>query len=361
MTLEITCTALGLTGSGKTCFTTTMYNGMQIGIKNGYKLTSKDHGRHDLDVAFDKMKNEPELGQNRFPLGTSRGEKYHFMLNHGLTDKCKINWFDYEGGLLSSKPEGSSEYELLRMQINASDSLMIFVDCEKIVNTQNNEERIDIVKEDCADDIIDYLDEYHDNNNKLPVTIVIMLSKYDLIKEKINDDHDMMREVIMQAFIPLFTEAQSEENDISIFLVPTSLGDHIEDEDKKGPLEPYNMELPVMLTYFEAIDRLIKDADKGVLARKFMTNISVDDVEREIEETKNKIEEENKKIRLRQLPIKKLQLKDRLKDLIQFEEYEKNYRPYFEEYDKVFPMVEHCGIGLYKTGEWHDKIVHRQG
>ena len=90
---DINLTALGMSGSGKTCFLVAMYYAMSAGV-NGYTLSMAD-AEDDYELRT-KWKNMSELtGETRFPQGTDKNGDYLFDLEYAYQTIKSFHWMDY--------------------------------------------------------------------------------------------------------------------------------------------------------------------------------------------------------------------------------------------------------------------------
>ena len=233
-------TMLGMTGSGKTCYLLGMYKKMLGGLK-GFSLTTDDDTDVDLRKRYSRM-GDSSLGQDRFPAGTDQTDFYDFTLEHALSPIMTFRWIDYPGGMLDEKTDGDIEqYNKLEEYIRKSSSLFICVD-GALLQGDDNEEKTELVQEKCSSLINPFLSKYLKNNTFLPPT-AILVTKSDLCME--HTDSDDLREIMEEAFSPLFTESQDADRFISI--IPVSIGKSISENGYQGKLSPKQLELPIFM------------------------------------------------------------------------------------------------------------------
>lgn len=252
--------ALGLSGSGKTCFMAGMYYKMTGGV-SGYTLKADDDDSVSLTAYYEQMTNA-QIGADRFPGGTNQSTDYSFELQYGYKTLEKFRWVDYAGGTLKSKNNGDAEeYQQLKNDIARSEVLYIFVDGglfidEDVEFASNDSEKIeiltDIVMDSCSRQINHFLSEYTSERKKLP-PIAIIVTKYDLAVKALgkadnSENMEMLYKVIQRAFNPLFPDPSmytgDEGHTSMVGIIPVSLGSKISENNYTGRLRPINMHMP---------------------------------------------------------------------------------------------------------------------
>lgn len=268
-------TALGLSGSGKTCFMAGMYYKMSGGV-NGYTLKADDDDSVNLTAYYEQMANASG-GADRFPGGTNQSTDYSFELQYGYKTLEKFRWIDYAGGTLKNKNTGDAEeYQQLKNDIAKSEMLYIFVDGglfqdEELEYAPNDNAKTDIltdiIMDSCSRQINHFLSEYANERKKLP-PIAIVVTKYDLAVKalgKTNNEENMqlLYKVIQRAFNPLFPDPSVYMGDDSyasmVGIIPVSLGWRISEGGYTGRLRPINMHLPA----YVGIWFMLKNSQNG--------------------------------------------------------------------------------------------------
>lgn len=253
-------TALGLSGSGKTCFMAGMYYKMTGGV-SGYTLKADDDDSVSLTAYYEQMTNA-QIGADRFPGGTNQSTDYSFELQYGYKTLEKFRWVDYAGGTLKSKNNGDAEeYQQLKNDIAKSEVLYIFVDGGLFVDddvafASSDSEKIelltDIVMDNCSRQINHFLSEYTSERKKLP-PIAIIVTKYDLAVKALgkadnSENMEMLYKVIQRAFNLLFPGPSmytgDEGHTSMVGIIPVSLGSKISENNYTGKLRPINMHMP---------------------------------------------------------------------------------------------------------------------
>ena len=256
-------TALGLSGSGKTCFMAGMYYKMAGGLE-GYTLKADDDDAVKLETYYRQMTNT-NAGMDRFPGGTNQSTEYGFELQYGYKTIERFKWVDYAGGTLKSKNTGDAEeYSKLKEDISDSEVLYIFVDGglfqdEEVADASGDKEKTeilaDIVKDECSNEINHFISEYTNERNNLP-PIMIVVTKYDLVGKALGkatneETLKILNDVIKKAFNPLFPNPSAYSSDEGytrmVGVIPVSLGYKISEDDYKGKLRPINMHLPAYI------------------------------------------------------------------------------------------------------------------
>ncbi|MBU2667028.1 hypothetical protein KOI35_26295 [Actinoplanes bogorensis] len=126
---KVAVTMLGLSASGKTSFTMSMFGAMSRGVEH-YFLWSEEDGKQLL-ASWAKL-----LDTGKFPQPTDMtGFKYYdFVLNRGMGqgDVLQINWLDYRGGAIIDPSRASQDVPVLEKQLLLSDSVYIVLDGETL-------------------------------------------------------------------------------------------------------------------------------------------------------------------------------------------------------------------------------------
>ena len=233
-------TMLGMTGAGKTCYLLGMYKKMLSGLK-GFSLTTDDDTDVSLRRRYKRM-TDASLGQERFPAGTDQTDFYDFTLEHAFSPVLPFRWIDYPGGMLDEKTDGDIEqYNVLEEHVRKSSSLFICVD-GALLQGDDNEEKIYLLREKCSDLINPFLSRYLKNNDFLPPTALVV-TKSDLCRESTNSDD--LREIIEEAFNPLFVERETSQRFVAV--IPVSIGQNISENNYQGKLSPKHLQLPIFM------------------------------------------------------------------------------------------------------------------
>lgn len=273
-------TALGLSGSGKTCFMAGMYYKMTGGV-SGYTLKADDDDSVSLTAYYEQMENA-DMGADRFPGGTNQSTDYAFELQYGYKTLEKFRWIDYAGGTLKSKNSGDAEeYQKLKDDISKSEMLYIFVDGalfqdEELEYASTDSEKIDlltdVVMSSSARQINHFLSEYTSERHKLP-PIAIVITKYDLAVKALGkasgaENMEMLYKIIHRAFNPLFPDPSmyvGDDGHTSIVgIIPVSLGMKISENNYSGRLRPINMHLPAYVGIWFMLKNSVSKNDTSI-------------------------------------------------------------------------------------------------
>ncbi len=229
-------TALGMSGSGKTCYVLGMYYHMITGYK-GFSLKADGDSVSRLEDWMDNL-DVAQSGNDRFPAGTALHEvsDYQFKLKYALKDIMTFNWMDYGGGTLKARENNPEVYNALNQSIEMSTALYIFLDGELL----------------CSDDVDHsirklrssvrtmnaYLQEFADNHQKEMPPIVFVITKGDLCSEYLSND------VILRIMHSCFDMLMKE---VRCYVTVVSLGQDIAEDDYTGDVDPINMHLPFFI------------------------------------------------------------------------------------------------------------------
>lgn len=247
-------TALGMSGSGKTCYILGMYYDMCVG-RNGFTLVTDNAMASKLERWMDIIDN-CSSGMDRFPAGTPASEviDYSFKLCHNNMDIMSFDWSDYAGGALRQKEENPEVFDKLQKSIESSTALYIFVDGEYFCD-ESPDKRMRNVKRKCAAIINPYIKTFYDTHNKSLPPIIFVVTKSDLCRKYVTNDEVVS--VIKESFSPVFAP------NVNTFITGVSLGINISDDDYKGEVEPVNIHIPFFIgIFYEFYIRYIAYKDK---------------------------------------------------------------------------------------------------
>lgn len=242
-------TALGLSGSGKTCYVLGLYAQMSMGVNQFNITTENDIARNlenRMDILADKTK-----GKDRFPVGTSLNEctDYRFKLHYQNAPIMSVSWMDYGGGLLRDKGETSEVYEKLSKSIEESTALYIFIDGEKLCRQTLEDKKYEI-KWHCSSKINPFITQFANTHEVLP-PIIFVITKMDLCRPYFRDDNELMS-LIAECFSCVFGD--KTEN---VYITSTTLGDNIADNNYQGKAEP-NMHIPFFIGLYHEYSKRVQ-------------------------------------------------------------------------------------------------------
>ena len=229
-------TALGMSGSGKTCYVLGMYYEMSVGIR-GFNLVTNNNTAYKLEAWMDKL--DEETGADRFPAGTGLTEvtDYGFMLKYCNRDVFSFDWMDYGGGTLKEKENNPEAFNSLNQSIEESTALYIFIDGDLLME-ETREKRKRNVQRKIARIVNPFISEFDDGSRYMP-PIVFVVTKMDECARFLENGE--LAEIIQESFSPVFGA------DKRVYIVPVSLGKEISDDDYSGDVEPVNIHIPFFL------------------------------------------------------------------------------------------------------------------
>lgn len=252
-------TALGLSGSGKTCYILGMYYEMVTGIK-GFTLKTLNQTASKLEDWMDRL--DDETGADRFPAGTGLTEvsNYEFDLNYQNQKIMSFDWIDYGGRTLREKENNPEAFAELKKSISESAALYIFVDGDLLCD-EDTEKKIKNVKRKCGRIINPFLTDFIQEKGSEFPPIVFVITKSDLCKHYIKNNKEIY-DVLYESFNSVFCKNSR------CYITTVSLGDDIAEED--GEADPINIQIPFFIgiyhEFFNAcnyIKKKIKDEDKS--------------------------------------------------------------------------------------------------
>lgn len=301
-------TALGLSGSGKTCYVLGMYYEMCVGVK-GFTLTTENETASLLETWMDKL--DDETGADRFPSGTALNEfkNYSFNLSYHNENIMSFDWLDYGGRTLNKREENPEVFEKLNESIRSSTTLYIFIDGDLLCE-EETERKIRNVKRKCAKTINPYITQFvQENGSESLPPIVFIITKFDICKNYLNGNKEI-NEILFESFSSIFGK------DNIVYVVAVSLGEDISDDNYSGEVEPVNIHIPFFIgiyhdffNYCMYIKSKIEEADNESQrainssqaeidyqnSRWFFTNYDkINSSQRRISEAKSAIKENKK-------------------------------------------------------------------
>ncbi|MDR2570850.1 MAG: hypothetical protein LBD23_11245 [Oscillospiraceae bacterium] len=203
--MAIQFTALGMSGSGKTCYMLGMYYKM-CGAYKGYTLKANDDTDVHLRNTYEMMR-DAKKGVERFPMGTDGVSEYVFDLQYAFSSIMDFKWIDYPGGALVNKKSGNIEsYNKICSTIKNSSTLFIFVDGSYLIG-DDNDEKINSIQHECASTINHFFSDYKKDNGVIP-PVAIVITKYDLCASYYQNRETELHYIMEEAFNALFSRRE---------------------------------------------------------------------------------------------------------------------------------------------------------
>ena len=235
--MNSTFTALGVSGTGKTCYIVGLYNDIQEKNRT-FSMTVVGHNKKMLENWVSRMNSV--RGAEKFPSGTSQANMtdYQFVIHAGADEIISIDWLDYPGGALHERENSIDAFEQLNTSIRKSAALYIFLDgdnfCyetpEKILRKARRE----------AQRINDYIAKVAEANEGNLPPIVFVITKSDKYVKYISSTNEV-ENIIRKLFNSLFVEGREA------YIVPVSLGNNIADDNYSGDADPISVHIPFLI------------------------------------------------------------------------------------------------------------------
>lgn len=260
-------TALGLSGSGKSCYVLGLYAQMSMGVEK-FNIIAENDITRELEDKMDYLGDEKK-GMDRFPSGTSLNEctDYRFTLYFQNNPIMEVSWLDYGGGILHDKGENSDVYNDLTKSIEESTALYIFIDGEKLCYHDFDEKKKKTAWY-CSSKINPFITYFANKHNHILPPIIFVITKIDLCRSYMKDDNEIMM-LVAKCFSSVFGE--KTEN---VYITATTLGKNISDDDYHGEADP-NMHIPFFLGLYHEYGNLVKLINEDI-------NESIQDNDRDI-------------------------------------------------------------------------------
>lgn len=201
---------IGLSGSGKTCYTYAMAKTMIRGYNGINAIAIKDNVREQLNIGWKTISRSLT-----WPDGSDQTLRREFDCSLNLKSIMDFCWDDFKGGELTSLNEVAEKF---RSEFNSylrnSDGLILFVPADAYLDIIEDQEDSALLYDDL--DILNSLFmANHDILSRIPVTIVI--TKADLLDD---NSKKYVIDFIKDLFQPLFVKG----NNMKVLVVPVSLG-----------------------------------------------------------------------------------------------------------------------------------------
>lgn len=269
-------TALGMSGSGKTCYVLGMYYQMITGLK-GFSLKAENSSVGKLEAWMDKL--DEECGMNRFPAGTALTEvsDYEFKLKYALQDVMTFNWIDYGGGTLKARDNNPEAYQMLLASIEQSPVLYVFLDGE-LLCCEDSEARINTVKKKVRT-INAFLLEYSEHHQDEMLPIVFVITKGDICADYINDDEISV--LMKRCFDFLMVKG------IRFYVTMVTLGKEIAEGDYSGEADP-KMHIPIFLGIYHTFLNFCFALKKEIMDEENRNNEAIMQNRKSIDNERNK-------------------------------------------------------------------------
>ena len=239
-------TALGLSGSGKTCYVLGMYYEMCVGVR-GFTISTQNSTSAKLDRWMDKL--DDEIGPDRFPAGTDTTtvEDYRFNLNSKGEYIMTFDWLDYAGGMLQSKDEGSEVFTEIQNSIWQSAALYVFLDGEDLCHEDYSEKLKSLRRK--TRKISNYINNFDADTGKTLPPVVFVVTKSDLCAPYLKQGE--LEQIVHDLFSGVYDSGLT-------YITMVSLGRALADDDYSGEVEPINIQTPFFIgIYHEFLKRCI--------------------------------------------------------------------------------------------------------
>ena len=250
-TLKITM--LGTSGSGKTCYMLGMYAEMVngVGVQNGITINSVD-----LDVGSRLLNQWERLvvdEEDRWPPSNTTGtEEYNFNFSYNAKPIMRFNWMDYRGSAMTDTADASDVKSLIDRLI-ASDCTLLCIPAEAVA--QDYKPVVGVrFKTNRMNDLLSRIAVEHNLTSDNPFPIVLVLTKYDEIVDKVSQEEFIKR--VQRLFPALFVK----EGIWDVAICPVSLGLELAQDKAKGEINPSNLHLPIAFSVWHKLVKMRVDA-----------------------------------------------------------------------------------------------------
>lgn len=267
--MSVKFTALGMPGSGKTCYIIGMHYVMASG-ERGWTLIPDGNATRDKLNRLGRKIDDSELGYDRFPAGTNQEDpcdNYCFSLHYLNQPVMSFDWIDYAGALFEEV--ASVAFNEIQQSILESTSLYIFLDGQDLCH-EDERRKIRNIRNKCSTYIQPHITDFVTKHNYVP-PIVFVVTKYDLCKPYFQDDNELSR-VVQEAFSSLFFDPNVE-----MYITCVSLGEDISENEYRGEVDPVNVQLPFFIgihhQLIEEYNEMSRSDEQATLYRKMVSNM----------------------------------------------------------------------------------------
>jgi len=185
-------TSLGLSGSGKTVFLSTLLDSLHSAVNAVDNFYLADRNVEGGELLTDTLEhknisiasNLHRIGEDNFkgyPMGTSSTVFREFSLLNGKENILDIGWLDYKGGLLSTDDEDDSQdKDDLYSFLDKSTATIVYLDAYRITKAKNIKQARRLVG---ADVIGNILSHFESSKEDKVVNILFVLTQIDAIED----------------------------------------------------------------------------------------------------------------------------------------------------------------------------------
>jgi len=252
MSNGFTTTIIGHKSTGKTCYLVTLYNMMRAGVNiGGTQLALSMPNEKSADENYLKKQYKNLKEKSKWPLPTGDAiQEYEFFLVKDLKDTFPFSWIDYTGELLGLDGHlREKDYKTVidRLQ-SVSTSVLFTLKGELFAQPIPTDEwELSAFKSDNEYDkfnslMTEYIVSRNEKHNRPPV-IVLLITMYDLCKER--DFDDIVTE-IQTIFPALFKKG------CITGIIPVSLG--VEEKNGKFVVRPFQVHLPLIFLLLKELE-----------------------------------------------------------------------------------------------------------
>lgn len=185
-------TSLGISGSGKTVFLSTLLDSLHSTVNAIDNFYLADRNVEGGELLTDTLQhknisitsNLHRIGEDNFkgyPMGTTSTVFREFSLLHGKENILDIGWLDFKGGLLSTDEEDDSQdKDDLYSFLDKSTATIVYLDAYRITKAKNIKQARRQVG---ADVIGNILSHFESSKEDKVVNILFVLTQIDAIED----------------------------------------------------------------------------------------------------------------------------------------------------------------------------------
>ncbi|NEP62333.1 MAG: hypothetical protein F6K31_36280 [Symploca sp. SIO2G7] len=234
---------LGTSGAGKTCYILGLYATMQLGLQ-GFTLSTTDM---DEDLRLTNLWDNlvEEEGTDRWPPPTGmETTQYEFDFSYGLRRLIGFDWLDYRGGAMLDS-SGASDVQTLMERLNQSDCVFLCVSGEHLNQKDLSETKLRSKARRAG---VNRMNLFLTNlaqtlqDRQKPFPIVIVVTKYDLCRERGKDIINDLKKIFNLLFMP--------NPDWLVMVCPVSLGKELAENESTGEIDPKSLHLPLVFALY---------------------------------------------------------------------------------------------------------------
>lgn len=230
---------LGYTGVGKTTYMSSLYGTLQKPVQ-GFSLRANNDSDH---LRFLKLAEKVKYGQ--YPAPSDQRSEYNFFLQYKGENIFSFDWLDYRGGTLL-ETQDNQQAKTLTQDLEKAEGMMMFCDAQTLSSKNHRKSYLSRM--------INLVNYALNNRPYMPLSLVIILTKLDLVGGKI--DPEMLTP--LQSLIAAIKLSKCVKGAI----VPIACG-----------AKPINIEIPLLFLLNTGVELKVKNLEREIAYHELMAKV----------------------------------------------------------------------------------------